>query len=336
MFLVSLITLTISNSRAQMQYLPDTSIKVFAYGQQQNLAWCGGMNNSQFAMADLNHDGIQDLVIFQPWGSLMTFINKGVAGNPYYVYAPEYALKFPPLIHYLVMADYNRDGITDLFHQGNYGVAVYKGYYNTDNQLCFTFFKDLFYNDPSIPGGHVDAIVTPGDIPAIVDIDGDGDLDFLSYNLAGGSVTYYRNMQIELGLPSESIYFEMADYCWGKFGDSSGQLRLNYYIGGDHLGRSLCLLDYDIDGDIDVLKGDIFSNRLTFLKNGRIPYNPSGADSMASYDSAWQSGGTVVNVNSFPAAYNIDVDQYGKKDLIVTPEQHSRSRFCQFSKFLLL
>ena len=83
--LVFLSSLICSIARAQQLYLPDTSIKVFAWGRQQTLAWCGGMNNSQFAMADLNHDGLQDLVVFQPWGSLLTFINKGVAGSPNYI-----------------------------------------------------------------------------------------------------------------------------------------------------------------------------------------------------------------------------------------------------------
>ncbi len=316
----SLCCLVNSNSRAQQLYLPDNGIKVFAYGQQQTLAWCGGMNNSQFAMADLNHDGLQDLVVFQPWGSLLTFINKGVAGAPDYRYAPEFALNFPPLMDYLVMADYNRDGIPDLFHKGTTGVEVYKGYYNSLNQLCFTFFKDLFYNDPLMPGGPVNVFVNPGDVPSIVDVDGDGDLDIITYSLVG-SISLYKNMQVELGLPADSIHIELADRCWGKFGQSiSGTVTLGACGNSAHDGHNLCLLDYDMDGDYDALIGNSYFNQITYLKNGRMPYYPSGPDSMVAYDTAWQSGGgTPVNIYSMPAAYNIDVDQDGKKDIIVAP-----------------
>lgn len=319
-----LLSLLPALASAQQLYLPDTSIKVFAYGQQQNLAWCGGMNNAQFAMADLNHDGLQDLVVFQPWGSLLTFINKGVAGSPYYIYAPEYALNFPPVMDYLVMADYNCDGIPDLFHQGNYGFAVYKGYYNTENQLCFTFYKNLFYTDSLVPGGPVNAFVNPGDIPAIVDVDGDGDLDFLSYNV-GGQLTLYKNMRVELGLPCDSIQIVEADRCWGRFYENYTHPVLQACGSTSPEQNSLCLFDYDMDGDYDLLLGRTEFNQVTLLNNGRIPFNPTGADSMVSYDTAWQSAGTEVNIYSYPAAFNIDVDQDGKKDLVLAPNSVSGS-----------
>ena len=171
-------------------YQSDTSIKVYAYGKQLTLAWCGGFNNPQFAMADLNHDGLQDLVIFEPWNSIRTFINMGNESAPDYRYAPEYALNFPSILDYIVLADYNRDGVADLFHQGDYGFAVYKGYYNEYNQLCFTYYKDLFYDNDLYSPDPVNAFNNPSDIPAIVDVDGDGDLDFIAYNVVGGNMNW--------------------------------------------------------------------------------------------------------------------------------------------------
>jgi hypothetical protein len=320
-----------------MMYQHDSSIRVYAYGQQRPLAWCGGFNNPKFAMGDLNNDGLPDLVAFENFNSLRTFINMGTAGNPDYRYAPEYELNFPPIYDYIVLADYNCDGIPDLFQQGLYGFEVYKGYYNSANQLCFTFYKYLFYaNDPST--GVVNAFNNPGDIPAIVDVDNDGDLDFVSYNIIGGAMNYYRNMRVEEGLPCDSIVIHLEDECWGKVYQgfyrthylnqpcSDAGLILPRVAGGrpekvTHSGNTPCLFDYDGDGDYDYLDGSISYNQMTFLENGRIPNNPTGADSMIYQDTTWQSaaGGTSINLSIWPAAFNLDIDQDGKKDLLIAP-----------------
>jgi hypothetical protein len=42
-----------------------SGIKVTMDGVEKKLAWCGGVNNPQFATPDLNHDGKTDLVIFE-------------------------------------------------------------------------------------------------------------------------------------------------------------------------------------------------------------------------------------------------------------------------------
>ncbi|MFI5196515.1 MAG: FG-GAP-like repeat-containing protein, partial [Chitinophagales bacterium] len=321
-------------------YLPDTTIKVFAYGYQQTIAWCGGFNNPQFSMGDLNHDGLQDLVVFEPWLGVKTFINKGTPGNPDYRYAPEYELNFPPIYDYLILADYNSDGIPDLFHQGSTGISAYKGYYNAQNQLCFTFYRDLFYYNDLNTHGPANAFNNPGDIPSIVDVDNDGDLDFISYNINGGYMEYYKNMRAELGLSFDSIHIDLKDNCWGKV--YQGFYRTHYLAqtcdnsslqrqaaGGErttHSGNTPCLFDWDMDGDYDYLDGSVSFNQMTFLKNGRIPDNPTGVDSMISEDTMWQTGGTQINIPIWPAAYNIDIDQDGKKDLIIAPNGGAASK----------
>ena len=332
---------------AQNQFfLPDSSIKVYAYGKQQTIAWCGGFNNPQFATGDLNHDGLDDLVVFESYNSIRTFINVGTIGNPNYMYAPDYALNFPEVYDYLILADYNRDGIPDLFQQGEFGFAVYKGYYNAQNQLCFNFYENLFYDNDVNADGWANAFNNPGDIPAVVDVDGDGDLDFISYDILGGWMNYYRNMQVEYGLPADSIHIDLWSECWGDVYQGfwrghylqrtcdNSSLILDPGTGGmetarghggiqrtTHSGNTPCLFDWDMDGDMDYLDGSISFNQMTFLENGRIPYNPTGADSMFYQDSMWQSqvGGTQINLQVWPAAFNVDIDQDGKKDLLIAP-----------------
>jgi len=319
-------------AQAQKYYQPDTSVKVFAYGNLQTLAWCGGFNNPQFAMADLNHDGVVDLVVFEPWNSLRTFINVGKEGAVDYRYAPEYEVNFPPLLDYMVLADYNCDGIPDLFHQGNDGFAVYRGYYNTYNQLAFKFYKDLFYSNDLYSPGAVNAFNNPGDIPAIVDVDGDGDLDFIAYDINGGNMNLYKNYRVENGLPCDSIVIGLADRCWGRVYQGFERThRIPYWCDNSHLGHpkginkkthsgnTPCLFDWDMDGDYDYLDGSVSFNEMTFLKNGRKEFNPTGPDSMVSQDTMWQSGGKQIEIPIWPAAFNIDIDQDGKKDLLISP-----------------
>ena len=324
-------------------YYPDNSVKVYAYGVEQTLAWCSGFNNPQFSMGDLDHDGLPDLVIYEAGLGVKTFLNKGVAGSPDYRYEPKYALNFPPCFNFLILTDYNCDNIPDLFQRGVDGFSVYKGYYNSRSELCFTFYKDLFYNNDLHAGGPANAYDNPGgDIPAIVDVDNDGDLDFVAYDINGGTMNYYRNMQVEMGLPCDSIHIELKDRCWGKVYqgynrahvlgytcDNSGLLRTTADAGKKtHSGNAACLFDWDMDGDYDYLDGSISFNEMTFLKNGRLTYggSPSGGpDSMVYQDTLWQTGGKQIELLAWPAAFNIDIDQDGKKDLLVAPTARNAS-----------
>lgn len=337
-FIFAIVLLTCLNGTAQTKfYQQDSGIKVVAYGQLQPLAWCGGFNTPQFAMGDLNHDGLQDLVVFENNLGVKTFINRGVAGNPKYEYAPEYALNFPPIHNYLVLADYNCDGIPDLFHWGTTGFAAYKGYYNSLNQLCFNFFKDLYYFNDIYAGGPANAYCNPGDIPSIVDVDNDGDLDFISYDISGGVMNFYKNLRVELGLPCDSLHIALKDRCWGKVYqgfdrthrlnyscDNSGLQRTTGSAKTTHSGNTPCLFDWDMDGDYDYLDGSVSFNEMTFLKNGKLE-NHRSIDSMVSQDTMWQSGGKQISMPIWPAAYNVDVDQDGKKDLLIAPNAANAS-----------
>jgi hypothetical protein len=128
-------------------FKPDTSFKVIAYGVEKTIAFSGGFNTPQFAMADLNNDGRQDLVVFEKGHQhIRTFTSYGTAGAPDYRYRPQYEKNFPAATGYLKLEDYNCDNIPDLFHRGKDGIAIFKGYYNASNELSFSFYKDLRYS----------------------------------------------------------------------------------------------------------------------------------------------------------------------------------------------
>jgi len=320
---------------AQTFYQHDTSVKVFAYGREQTLAWCGGFDNPEFSEADLNKDGLTDLVVYERDLGVTTLINTGMSGGfPRYVYAPHYALNFPPCFNYMLLRDYNCDGIADLIHRGSDGFSVYKGYYNAGNELCFTFYSDLGFTNDVHSHGYEAGYTNPGDIPGIADVDGDGDLDFISYYITGGYMYFLRNMRVEDHLPCDSIRIRLDDRCWGKVlqgsyrahtldhsCDNSGLLKPTKVT---HPGNAICLFDWDMDGDYDYLDGNTSHNELSFLKNGKVE-TAHPVDSMIYQDSLWQTGGHRVSMRSWPAGFNIDVDADGKSDLLISPNSGTGS-----------
>ena len=331
---------TIAIAQVEGYYYRFTNnIKVYGFGGvEKTLAWCGGFDDPQFSMADLNHDGKKDLVVYDRGIGLRTFINTSGSN---YVYSPQYEANFPPIVNYLALADYNRDGIMDLFQQGLTGIPgfdVWKGYYNSKNELCFTHYQQLYYDNAG--WGRANAYVNPSDIPAIVDIDNDGDLDFVAYETNGYYVYLYKNVQMEEGAPNDTIRVKLKDQCWGKMGQS---YRLSYYLNNNcnnsnlvlgpgerttHTGNTLCLVDMDGDGDKDYLGGNISYSKVVYCQNGKIPYHPGGADSMVSQDSTWQTSGHSLDMPMWPAIFNVDVDNDGKADLLISPNSKSENYKC--------
>lgn len=324
-------------------YREDSSIKVYQDGSQRLLAWAGGFKAPQFAQADLDRDGLKDLVIYE-WGEgglVRTFLNKGTATAAKYIYAPAFEQNFPHCQDYLKLEDYNRDGVADLIHKGTGGFEVWKGYYNSQNQLAFTMKGQLRYNTPS---GSINAYSQASDIPAIVDIDGDGDLDFFGYDITGGIITFYKNCQQELGLPKDSIEVCIPSNCWGHMYQAFarpyilglvpsgapgatcptfGTFSKCKTVGGEqkearHQGNCMLMLDYEGDGDMDLLDGNISYPDMQYLRNGRRDFSwPT--DSVVSQDTFWQTGGRRVYMPNWPSAFYIDADGDGKRDLLVSP-----------------
>ena len=136
------------------------------------------------------------------------------------------------LISWVLSRDFNRDGIPDLFVSPTAAplssAQLYQGYFE-NGELKFRVRRmgSPFATDATFPflyfniGTQWFSTEVPfTDLPEIIDIDADGDLDMLSFDLVGSFVVYYRNMQVEEGLPQDSIKFVVEDFCFGKFKES--------------------------------------------------------------------------------------------------------------------
>lgn len=286
-----------------------------------DLAWSGGFNAPQFSKIDLNFDGVKDLYVFERgWdATVKTFIwNNGV-----YEFAPEYADQLPFTRNWAILKDYNCDGKNDMFSWSEFGggISIYKNT-SENNQLSFERVETLLFTESV--NGPINVFVNGVDIPAIVDVDGDGDLDILAFSIGGVNVEMQENLSMDLYGVCDSLEFQIGDACWGQFAENglTNELNLNQSCddlspsqGARHGGSTIMALDDDGDGDMDLAIGDVSYSNLVFARNGG-DNNTSLIDSSRS-DYPMESRALEMTV--FPAAYNIDVDNDGFKDILVSP-----------------
>ncbi len=288
-------------------------------GMQLKYPWAGGLNSCQFCPIDLNLDGILDLLIFDRHGNRkLTLINHGTPNTVDYTYAPEYAAKIPEMHDWVITADYDCDGRMDLLTYGMGGIRVFRNI--SGKALTFSLVTDLlesfYYN------GYVGILVTSVDYPAIADIDGDGDLDILTFFGLGSFVEYHKNLSVEKYGHCDSLDFRLTDPCWGKFKESEdgNQIMLNVDCPYEnrnvrHTGSTMLALDLNNDGLKDLIVGDVDYPGSTAL------YNGGTADSalMISQDRAFPDSTSPVHLFSFPVIACLDIDNDSRKDLLVSP-----------------
>ena len=351
-----LFVISLSPQLLQGQTLNRTSIKFKdKSGRTLKYPQVGGLNSPQFNGVDLNNDGQEDLVIFDRKGNvLMPFLYNGTD----YDYAPNYVSNFPVVRHFMLTYDYNCDGIKDLFcYPIGYpvdGLEVYQGSYDNNNQIVFTqiIFPGYYcspqlgilcnvLNHPGFGGNPTNIQVLKIDIPALDDIDGDGDMDVVTFNASGGYMNYYENQSQDLGYGCDSLIFEHKSNCWGRAYEPGSGINLdfspridscpykNYFNDGGrivsggasirHTGSTLTTVDMDNDGDKELIIGDISYPDLTLSTNTG---NPDTAW-LTSQDLNFPSNSVHASVRDFPAAYLLDIDNDGDRDFVAARNENS-------------
>jgi hypothetical protein len=304
-------------------------------------AWQGGLNAPQFNEADLDNDGVIDVVVFDRGGDiLLTYLRKWVDGKWELILDREYASYFPAYKDWALMRDYNKDGIQDLFTfstRGKPGFKVFTGLYQNDT-LSFKPYE--IWNDPDNifsfqlqNGSKTQIYIAFDDIPSFDDLDGDGDLDILTFDIGGGYMNYYKNTSIEMGYGLDSLIFQITDQCWGKFYESGisetidlstdpGECATALWGGDDeliaglrHAGSTSLTMDMNNNGLKDLFLGDISFSNITLLLNGGTPQNALITEQVV----LWPEQDKPVDIFLFPALYAIDIDNDGVKDLLSAP-----------------
>ena len=297
-------------------------------------AWAGGMETPQYGSVDLNQDGSGDIVVFDNRAErFLSFIDVGEN----YKYTPKWneVFKNCDCRDWAVFADYNCDGLSDLFCRTRTAeVSVFK-------QELVGLDSVRFIN--TISGVRVQRnanefflAVAATDIPAIVDVDHDGDLDFFSFGVGSNFIEFAKNEAMETLGRCDTLVYQIETSCWGHFRESdedntafvADTLTCPLPEGGvpqsraiKHVGSTTLLLDLDADSTFDALIGDTAFDEVYALFNGGTPHYAF----MDSVERNFPQSNVPISVSTFPACFYVDVDRDGIRDLLVAP--HSASSY---------
>ena len=340
---------------AQFALSFDPSVPLIENGSPLSKAWAGGLNFPQTSDIDLDGDGDKDLFLFDRSGNkVVTLRSNAAQGENSYTFTHDFDAVYPlnELREWALLRDYNGDGKEDIFSYSLGGFACYKNT-SVNGNLSFALVDTLVRSNYYPTDANL--YVTQVDIPGIEDIDGDGDLDVITFSIFGNYMEHHRNMSMELYGTADSLEFEVYNRCWGFFSenlnnnsvylddpcnynvpnpqlaaqivDATEALRAGLHASheppgeGDraHVGSTNLPIDLDGDGDKDLLIGDVLSNTILGLTNG----GDQDSAYMVAQDSLFPNYDEPVQMPIFPAPFYEDVDFDGKRDLVVSPNSES-------------
>jgi hypothetical protein len=331
-----------TQSFAQLFFNRHDSVQVTEENGTLDFPWAGGLNHPQFSNIDFNSDGTNDLLVFDKSGDKLVCLTMN-AQNQLEI-APEYREMFTnqhgtvnrSLHGWVLLRDFNDDGKSDIFTYSNGGLAVYRNDGNADT-LIFTLMTRKLLSDYG--NGLINIYVSPSDLPAIMDVDGDKDMDIVTFSLFGTSAEYHQNQSMELYGTPDSMVMELATPCWGNFEEDPSTVAVNLNVtckggnsappnsqsaanSGIHSGFTMLGLDIEGDGDKDLVVSILSFNSMNLLLNdGDATTANIGSQDLtfpANFDNT-----DAIDVYTFPAAFLADVNNDGQDDIIASPYQEN-------------
>ncbi|MBL7952814.1 MAG: VCBS repeat-containing protein [Flavobacteriales bacterium] len=342
--------LSFFGAMAQPELHFDKNIAVTRQGNDLDLAWAGGLNYPQISRIDLDLDGAKDLVFFDRTDNrLITLINTPGGGTSTYTITRDFDEQWPfrELHDWALFRDYDCDGKEDIFSYSQAGFSVYRNT-STNDELSFELLKfrvncEYVFTDGSSQTTNL--FISSEDLPGFADIDGDGDMDVLTFAQLGSYVQYYKNQSMEEYGSCDSLDFVLTNACWGRFAESAATNDVtldaacpfqipNPEMGPEpahegslegspedraHTGSTVTPIDLDGDGVKDLLLGDISYPNLVALYNGGTVDDSH----MTSFEVGFPADDVPVHLPVFPAPFHLDVDDDGDGDLLVSPNSRS-------------
>ena len=316
------------------QFLKQSELSIVENGTLIKNPFTGGLNSCQLSNIDLNNDGKIDVFVFERVGDrVLCFLNNNDTIGTDFNYSKNYSKNFPSLYNWALLVDYNCDGKEDIFTYNDSYVKVFKNTSQAEN-LSFQVEEQALISDfGSIQSA---IIISEVDIPSFVDVDGDQDIDVLTFKQSGGYMEYHQNLSQELYGNCDSLIFKLETDCWGEFFEGLNTYEFNncnedainnqneVRSSSPHSGSSSLVLDIDADNDMDLILGDVSFNNLNLLVNGGDSQNST----MISVNQNFPVGnGSNISaeISSFPAAFYLDVNNDNIRDLVVSPNTENNS-----------
>ncbi len=356
----------ISNSQSFKYYQTKGAPKFIRHGTVNDTLlnpFAGGINTPQFSNIDWNNDGKQDLFVFDKEAlKPLAFVYNSSLNK--FVHTPEYEGAFTNYFNgWAILKDYNFDGRPDLF------TASFP--YNKTTALPFVQpgYIQLFVNK-TLPGGKptftqynnvlfdtgmyipppYDQNLSPGELvavsnalPAIDDMDGDGDDDIVTSQGINTTFFYYENFKkndYNIPYSNDTTIYVSRDLCWGFINydystnsfalgfrrDQGSQCDYNMWGKRKHADQTTLMLDLNGDGIKDIIFSDSEFKNFVSLINGRLQ-NSRQIDSIISQDTLFLSSTNKrKDFIEFPAAYYVDVNADGKKELVISTNKNMASK----------
>lgn len=296
--------------------------------------WVGGLTAPQWSAFDADLDGDDDLFAFDRDGSRVLMFERIPGGD--LTLRKDWTEGWPDMVDWCLLRDYNCDGKPDIFTSHQNGIRVFTNTTQSGEGPSFdpepvTLFAtfDLIGSNPS----DLPVICLGMDLPAIMDHDDDGDLDIITFTETA-STLYRFEGQTPCGLD-----LECTNRCYGMLAEAAENNAL--FIGDDfecsfnvenpgmvvsdvsrtglHAGGALTSLQLEPGGPKDLIISDVtYPEALAVV----LEVGPSSLDSATHVDPTFPSnlyGDQAVNLARFPAAFHLDVDQDGVRDLLFSP-----------------
>lgn len=340
---------------AQLNMIWNDEIPVFDNSTELVNPWAGGINAGQVSTLDVDLDGLEDVFVFDRSGNkVMIFLNNGSNDPNSFKYSFDFNNLFPEIRSWALLRDYNCDGQKDIFTYGIGGFKLYKNTSTPESGLQFELVDgniQSLYNFGNNPY-YSNIFITSQDIPAVDDLDGDGDLDIMVFSVNGLLVEYHRNFSVELYGNCDSLAFELKNRCYGYFHEAvlnnsvtlhpdqafhesicppgynvinpspiaepPVHMRPEQFSGGPrHAGSTFLTLDLNQQLPKEIVLGDITHENLVALINST---NSTGNDSVVSIQEDFPAGfgnSIATAINIFPAGFYTDINNDGVRDLIV-------------------
>lgn len=305
----------------------------------------GGFNAAQFNTMKLNDDDLEDLVIFDRTNNkISTFLGVTTNGETRYQYAPEYENFFPRIIFWMLLRDYDGDGKKDIFaYSTRGGILVYRNVKVVNQPPQWELTTDLIRTEGF--SSNLNLAVPATDIPSITDMDGDGDLDIITFDFLGGLIELHQNLSVEQNGNASQLVYKRIDRCWGGVQEGANCGDFSFGITCDngmqmrrtqtqlkkgaissvtnpqrvqHVGSVILISDLDGDGTKDALISDISCSKGYRMLN----QNNNVQASFTQFDEGFPAS-RPIDIPIFPAFFLEDVDFDGVKDLLASPNVFS-------------